>query len=106
MAIEISGQHPAQLSNAKTDSTSQVGRTDPPLAKQQTGQPSSTDTVTLTDTATQLHQIETQIAAIPIVDTSRVEDVRQSIIAGRFQINPQRVAEKLLSFETARSRVA
>ena len=104
MAIEISGHSPAQLSNAKAEEKGQVGRTDPPLPKQQTGQPSTTDTVTLTDTATQLHKLEATIASLPIVDITRVEDVKSAIRNGQFQIDPQRVAGKMLSFENARSR--
>ena len=104
MAIEISGHHLAQLSNAKAEAKGQVGRTDPPLPKQQTGQPSTTDTVTLTDTAAQLHKLEAAISNLPIVDAARVEDVKQALSNGKFQIQPQRVAEKLLSFENARGR--
>jgi negative regulator of flagellin synthesis FlgM len=101
MAIEISGQIPAHLSNAKAETKGQVGRTDPAVPKQQTGQPSTPDTVTLTDTAAQLHKLEAAILAAPIVDTARVEDVKQALSNGQFQINPQRVAEKMLSFESA-----
>ena len=101
MAIEISGQHPAQLSNAKAETKGQVGRTDPAIPKQQTGQPSTPDTVTLTDMAAQLHKLEATILAAPIVDTARVEDVKQALRSGHFQINPQRVAEKMMSFEKA-----
>jgi negative regulator of flagellin synthesis FlgM len=101
MAIEISGQHPAQLSNAKAETKGQVGRTDPAVPKQQTGQPSTPDTVTLTDSAAQLHKLEAAIIAAPIVDTARVEDVKRAIINGQFQVNSQRVAEKMLHFENA-----
>jgi len=104
MAIEISGQHPAQLSNAKAETKGQVGRTDPTLPKQQTGQPSSPDTVTLTDTAKQLHKLEATIADMPIVDTARVEDVKKAIHNGQFLINSHRVAEKMLSFESLLGR--
>ena len=106
MAIEISGQHPAHLSNAKPEETGQVGRTDPTLPKQQTGQPSTTDTVTLTDTAAQLHKLEATIASLPIVDTSRIEGVKQSILNGKFQIDAPKVAEKMMRFENARSGAA
>ena len=101
MAIEISGQHPAQLSNAKAETKGQIGRTDPAVPKQQTGQPSTPDTVTLTDTAAQLHKLEAMVLASPIVDIARVEDVKQAIRNGQFQINPQRVAAKMMSFENA-----
>ena len=101
MAIEISGQNPAHISNAKAETKGQVGRTDPVVTKQQTGQPSTPDTVTLTDAAAQLHKLEATILAAPIVDTARVEDVKHALRNGQFQINPQRVAEKMLSFEKA-----
>ena len=101
MAIEISGQHPAQLSNAKAETKGQIGRTDPVVPKQHTGQPSTPDTVTLTDTAAQLHKLEAMVLASPIVDIARVEDVKQAIRNGQFQINPQRVAEKMMNFENA-----
>ena len=106
MAIEISGHNPAQLSNAKAEAKGQVGRTDPTLPKQQTGQPSTTDTVTLTDAAAQLHKLEAKISSLPIVDTARVEGVKHSILNGQYQIDPHRVAEKMVSFENARSRGA
>ena len=104
MAIEISGQHPAQLSNAKAETKGQVGRTDPAVPKQQTGQASTPDTVTLTDAATQLHQLEAAIRASPIVDTARVENVKHAMSNGQFQINPQRVADKMVSFENSLGR--
>jgi negative regulator of flagellin synthesis FlgM len=101
MAIEISGQHPARLSNAKTESTGQVGQTDPAQQKQQSGQPATVDTVTLTDIATKLHKLEATILAAPIVDNARVEDVKYAISNGQFEINANRVAEKMLDFENA-----
>ena len=104
MAIEISGQYPAQLSNAKTETKGQVGRTDPALPKKQTGQPSTPDTVTLTDTAKQLHKLEAAIADTPIVDMARVEGVKRTIHNGQFQINLPRVAEKMLRFENMLGR--
>lgn len=101
MAIESSGHRPAQLSNAKAEAKGQVGRTDPALPKQQTGQPSTPNTVTLTDTAVLLHILAATVHAAPIVDAARVEDVRQAIRNGQFQIDHQRVARKMLSFENA-----
>ena len=101
MAIEISGQRPAQLSNAKAETTGQVGRSEPAQQKQQTGQPATADTVTLTDIAAKLHKLEATILAAPVVDTARVEDVKYAINNGQFEFNPNRVAEKMLSFENA-----
>jgi len=101
MAIEISGQNPAQLSNAKVETKGQIGRIDPATAKQQNGQPSTPDTVTLTDMAAQLHKLEAMVHAAPVVDTARVEEVKQALRSGQFQLNPDRVAEKMVGFENA-----
>jgi negative regulator of flagellin synthesis FlgM len=101
MAIEISGQAPAQLSNAKVETKGQIGRADPAIPKQQSGQPSTPDTVTLTDTAAILHKLEAMVHAAPVVDTIRVEEVKLALQSGQFQINPARVAEKMVGFENA-----
>lgn len=106
MAIEISGQGPAQLSNARTEDKTAAGHSDTAASPPKQTLPSTADTATLTDTATQLQKLEAQIAALPVVDHSRVADVKTSIINGRFQTDPLRVAEKMLSFETARGRLA
>jgi negative regulator of flagellin synthesis FlgM len=63
-------------------------------AKPQTG-----DTVTLTDSARSLQQIEEAVAKAPVVDASKVAAVKQAISSGTYQIDAARVADKLLNFE-------
>ena len=58
------------------------------------------DTFSLTSKASQLQQLETQIANLPVVDTQRVEDVQHAIATNTLQVEPARVADKLLSFES------
>lgn len=57
------------------------------------------DTVQLTDTATQLQKLEARLRTQPDVDTARVEALRQRIAAGEYQVDPGRVAAKLLRFD-------
>ena len=102
MAIEITGHTPAQLSSARSDSHGQVSRTESTAAQQQTGQRQTTDTVTLTDTAAQLHKLSTLISTQPVVDIARVDSLRQALQAGHYEFNPARVADKMLRFEDAR----
>lgn len=59
-----------------------------------------TDTVTLTEQANQLKGIETSIANQSIVDEPRVERLKSAIDAGLYKINPARVAEKFIQFES------
>lgn len=103
MAIEITGYIPAQLSSARGD-TPQSGRQEASPAQQKTGKSQTTDTVTLTDTSSQLHKLETMVSTLPVVDIARVDSVRQAIKTGRLDFNPERIAEKMLSFEGARRR--
>jgi negative regulator of flagellin synthesis FlgM len=55
--------------------------------------------VRLTDTATNLQQVESRIADLPDVDRARVDAVRQRIESGNYQMNPGRLADRLLAFE-------
>jgi negative regulator of flagellin synthesis FlgM len=59
------------------------------------------DRVSLTGEARQLKELETQIAAQPVVDSQRVAAVRTAIDNGTFTVNSERIAEKMLSLEQA-----
>lgn len=62
---------------------------------------SSSDKVTFTNTALRLQELEKLVASQPVVDTQRVNEIRNSIENGSFSINPERIADKLISLETA-----
>ncbi len=61
----------------------------------------SPDRISLTGEARQLREIETRLASEPVVDSQRVEAVRSAIDAGTFTVNPERIAEKMMSLEQA-----
>ena len=82
----------------------QVARNEPTKTQQQTGRPSTVDTVSLTDTASRLRSLENTIANLPVVDTQRVQDIQKSIADGTFEVNPQRIADKMFGFESELSR--
>ena len=62
---------------------------------------STADSVSLTGEARQLQALETQIASQPVVDTQRVQAVRTAVEDGTFSINPERIADKMISLEQA-----
>ena len=72
----------------------------PPSGESETATGSS-DRVSLTGEARQLREIETRLASAPVVDSQRVEAVRSAIDAGTFTVNPERIAEKMMSLEQA-----
>jgi len=58
------------------------------------------DTVELTETARDIRSASTQSIAQPEVDEKRVADIKAALEAGRYTIDPERVAKKLMDFET------
>jgi len=63
--------------------------------------PGGSDRISLTGEARQLQELETQLASQPVVDSQRVEAVRSAVENGTFTINPERIAEKMMSLEEA-----
>ncbi len=57
------------------------------------------DRVTLTPQAQRLKELEGQVSRLPVVDQTKVERIRNEIAQGTYQMDPQRVAEKMLQFE-------
>lgn len=63
------------------------------------GQGARDDQVTLTETARRLSEVVQTASAQPTVDRNRVEEIRQAIQEGRYEVNPVRIAEKLMKTE-------
>ena len=61
--------------------------------------PFSSANVSLTQAAVQLSALQGGDASPPMVDNARVNALKQAIDSGSYQIDPARVAEKLLQFE-------
>lgn len=58
------------------------------------------DTVKLSGAAQALQNVEKQLANTPDVDSDRVEQLKRDIESGNYQINAERVAEKMLNFDS------
>jgi negative regulator of flagellin synthesis FlgM len=67
-----------------------------PEAEQGAG---SADTVRISQTAVQLNALQDRLSGVPVVDGQRVESIRASVQDGSYQIDPVRVADKLLKYE-------
>ncbi len=60
---------------------------------------SESSTVTVTDSALKLLQIEKTLAEMPGFDAEKVESIKQALSDGAYTINTDRIAEKLITFE-------
>ena len=61
----------------------------------------NSDKLSLTDTAGRLKALEHQLAQEPEINKSRVEEVQNSLNKGDYKVNPERVADKMIAFESA-----
>ena len=52
--------------------------------------------VQLSSLGSQLAGLEASLANVPVVDTQKVEEIKQAISDGRFKVNPDVIADKLL----------
>lgn len=97
MAIEILG-YPNRPIKDNVDSAAASGGTASKTASGiAPGSPG--DQVSLTPSAALLKELEKEIAQLPVVDTGRVEGVQRALATGTFQVDPPRVADKLLELE-------
>ncbi len=60
-------------------------------------EPSNKDNVVLSSEAQNLVRLQTKISNLPDVNMDRVAAIKQAIAEGRFEINPERIAENMLN---------
>ncbi len=101
MVIDIQRSNGAPVPPSTSRSTA------PQLPADSTATPTTTpaasgESVHLSAEAQQLQQITDQLRAQPSVDHERVARIKQAIADGSYQVDSQRVASKLLDFETLR----
>lgn len=99
MAIEINNITSTKAQRS-TDDTKLNQSSDQPVAQQETGKSSATDTVSLSDNAVQLGKVEHSVATTPVIDTQRVEQLKQAIANGSYEVDAEKVADKLMQFES------
>lgn len=67
------------------------GKSSPPPAAQQSG-----TSVSLGSTATQLRSMESSMASVPVADAGKVAEIKQAISEGRFKVNTEIIADRLI----------
>jgi negative regulator of flagellin synthesis FlgM len=105
MTIEIQGSNQAAqaLANTVTGNGNAPARNEPNNVASGPAPSAGLDTVSLTGTAQHLRSLEQSLASQPVVDTQKVEATRQAIENGSYQIDPNRIANKMISLERALS---
>jgi negative regulator of flagellin synthesis FlgM len=60
---------------------------------------SAVDTVSLTDTATQLQSLQQTLADAPVVNNDRVSALKAAIAEGSYNVDPAELANNMINFE-------
>ncbi len=64
------------------------------------GEEKSADQLDLTGRARALRALEQELATAPEMDAKRVSDLKQALASGRYEVNAERIADKLLAMES------
>lgn len=72
-----------------------AGRTKPAVSGNRNAAAAG-DKVELSSLAARLQDAGATNADVPVVDSARVAEIKQAISEGRFQINPERIADGLI----------
>ncbi len=99
MSIDINGISTPKVQAPKDDSQLKPA-VEQQQANKESGKSSTSDTVSLSDNAVQLGKVDNSSVAAPVVDTKRVEQVKQAISDGSFKVDAAKIADKLMQFET------
>jgi negative regulator of flagellin synthesis FlgM len=105
MAIEITGVPGTPVSNNKSDKleSTNLDLVNPKVSVSDNSAntlSTTADSLSVSNRAEILRALESTINAQPAVDANRVENLKTVIDAGRYDVDPFRVAEKLIAFES------
>ena len=102
MAIDINNVPPSSTQVSELGTQRGGNPTHTEKAPEKPSTPSqAADQVSLTPTAQQLRHLEKQIADQPVVDAQKVSAVKEALANGSFEVDPTRIAGKMMSLERA-----
>lgn len=86
-------------SNAQLDSQRATQQSTNPTANKSVAQPALQDSVSLTQSAQNLHKLQNKTLEAP-VNQEKVDQLRNSILNGEYRIDPEALASKIAKMET------
>lgn len=102
--MEIENNHLTTLARQTGAAAPQRGQAEEAAASQ-TSKSTNRDSVSLTPAAQLLRDAESRVANEPVVDPQRVSATREALHNGSFEINPARIADKLVGMEQSLNRL-
>jgi negative regulator of flagellin synthesis FlgM len=87
--VKITNTPPALGTSPESSRTKPAGQPARPMV-------TAGDQVALSSLSARLQEAGAAMADTPVVDAARVAEIKRAISEGRFQVNPERVADGLL----------
>jgi len=100
MPNDITGINSGRSQQSSDRQVGSVGRDGSNSTTQSGSSTTQSDTVSITDMAARLSSLEKKLASQPDVDQAHVNRVRDAISRGEYRIDPDRVADKMMDFES------
>ena len=100
MVIDTNNINNASASSARSRSAAPVAATTTPSTPQPATEApaaSGSNNVVLSQEAQSLARLQAKISSLPDVNMQRVAAIKQAIAEGRFEVNPDRIAENMLN---------
>ena len=101
MPIDINGLSNVQTQVASERNSMPTSEREPVGNTGENGRSSVQDTVSFSETAVKMGQLGVAVDDVPVVDTQRVEKVKQALMDGTYNVDPTKIAEKLMDFDVA-----
>jgi negative regulator of flagellin synthesis FlgM len=101
MTEKINGQgfRPADTAGARRSEAAKTGEGQTRHRAGAAEKPSSADTVSITQSGLLMSKLQELVQSTPVVDSERVAALKDAIAAGTYEVDDQRVADRMLRFE-------
>lgn len=102
MTIEFNNFGSSRTENLRRNGDKPVKLDTPVTTDKDTSTPTagSSDSVSLSSAAKNLAQLESELKGLPEVDMQRVEAIRSMLADGSYQIDLEKLAQKMLDLES------
>ena len=101
MTEKINGQgfRPADTAGARRSDAAKATSSQGEARAEGADKSSSADTVNITQSGLLMAKLEEVVQSTPIVDTERVAALKEALASGTYEIDDQRIADRLLRLE-------
>jgi negative regulator of flagellin synthesis FlgM len=100
MPNDINGINSGKSQHAHERRVQDLRQEKSPAADDQNRTSGLADKVSVSDMASRLKSLEDKLSTQPEIDQDRVQQIRDALNSGEFKVDPERVANKIVDFES------